>query len=248
MNAASKELPPSAALTPRAVESGPASWWRQVVLLARKDLTLDANTGRVVASALAFAAVVTTVCSLAFSRVTSETASVASAIWAMTTTFSAMLIAAKTWQWERDAHASALLLTYPLYPSAVFASKTLVVMLWLAPVQLVTLALAVLLFSVRASDFVVGAVVAALLGLPSMAAIPTLFGAMLLRRSGRELMLSTVLLPLLVPVIMTMTACMTQVAEGAAIAEVYGLLGLLLLFDLVFVGAGLVLGRALLRE
>src|SRR6186713_675910 len=108
--------------TPRAALP---SWGRQVLLVLRKDLAIEAATGEVVVTSGFFALLVVVLASLSFfGGPVSARGVAAGTIW-LSVAFAAVLSLGKTWQRERDEGALDGLLVAPLSRSAIFAGKAL---------------------------------------------------------------------------------------------------------------------------
>jgi len=86
------------------------------------------------------------------------------------------------------------------------------------------------------------------LGTIGVAATGTLFGAMTVRTRARDLVLATVLFPLLSPTLVSGVAATREILSGAPFAEITDYLVLLGVFDVVAVAGGLALFGALIDE
>jgi heme exporter protein B len=93
-----------------------------------------------------------------------------------------------------------------------------------------------------------------LLGTLGVAATGTLFGAMTVRTRARELLLASVLFPLLSPALVSGVAATREIFYAAAsgqpvdMGEVYGWLVLLGVFDVVAVVGGVAMFGALVED
>ena len=72
-----------------------------------------------------------------------------------------------------------------------------------------------------------------------IAATGTLFGAMTVRTKARDLVLASVLLPLLAPTLGSAIAATRELFGGATLAELGDYFELMLVFDVVFTAGGL---------
>lgn len=226
----------------------PPSWPKQAWLLLQKDLRVEVRTGEVVTTSAFFAILVVVIASMAFYGGVSTRRLVASgALW-LSVAFAAVLAIGRTWQRERDEAALIGLLTAPLSPSALFAGKALGVLLFLFVVEAVVIPLTALFFSLDLSEVGLGMALIALFATPGIAASGTLFGAMTVRTRARDLVLATVLFPLLSPCLLSAVVATRELLDGARISELKDYFMLLGTFDLVFIAGGLGLFDALIRD
>src|SRR6187399_2576532 len=120
--------------TPRAAVPGFA---RQVLVVYRKDLAIEAATGEVIVTSGFFALLVVVLASLSFFGGPLRARGVAAGTVWLSVAFAAVLSLGKTWQRERDEGALDGLLVAPLTRSAIFAGKALSVWTFLLAVQVV---------------------------------------------------------------------------------------------------------------
>lgn len=214
------------------------SWGRQVLVVYRKDLSIEAATGEVIVTSGFFALLVVVLASLSFfGGPVSARGVAAGTVW-LSVAFAAVLSLGKTWQRERDEAALDGLLVAPLSRSAIFAGKALSVWTFLLAVQLVVLPVTLVLFSIDASLLGPLLVVAAF-ATPGVAASGTLFGAMTVRTGARDLLLAVVLFPLLAPTLLAAVAASRDLFNGVPLSELGDYLKLMGVFDLVFTAGGL---------
>lgn len=222
----------------QAVRTEPPGWVRQVLLVYRKDLAIEAATGEVVVTSGFFALLVVVLASLSFFGGPVSARSVAAGTIWLSLAFAAVLSLGKTWQRERDEAALDGLLVAPLSRSAIFAGKALSVWTFLLAVLLVVLPVTLVLFAIDASMLgpllVIGAVAT-----PGLAASGTLFGAMTVRTGARDLLLAVVLFPLLAPTLLAAVAATRDLLGGAPLSELGDYIQLMAVFDLVFTAGGL---------
>src|SRR5260221_8661789 len=222
----------------RALRGELPSWARQVLVVYRKDLSIEAATGEVAVPSGFFALLVVVLASLSFFGGPASARNVAAGTVWLSLSFAAVLSLGKSWQRERDEAALDGLLVSPLSRSAIFAGKALSVWTFLFAVLLVVLPLSLLLFSIDAS--MIGPLfVIALVATPGVAASGTLFGSMTVRTGARDLLLAVVLFPLLAPTLLAAVAATRELFNGVPLTELGDFLKVMGIFDLVFVAGGL---------
>ncbi len=223
-----------------------------------KDLKIELRTREIVTTAGFFAALVAILASVSFYSGPSTTTRIApGAIW-LSIAFSSVLALGRTWQRERDEGALTGLLVAPIARSAIFLGKALGVFAFVAAVECIVVPVVALLFHVELPDVIVPLAVVLLLGTLGVAATGTLFGAMTVRTRARDLVLATVLFPLLSPTLVSGVAATREIfgaaesmhaaSAAAQIAEVRDYIVLLATFDGVALLGGIALFGALVDD
>ncbi len=228
-----------AALNPPRARPAPLpGWLRQVAVVYRKDLAIEAATGEVTVTSGFFALLVVVLASLSYFGGPGSARNVAAGTIWISLAFAAVLSLGKSWQRERDEGALDGLLVSPLSRSAIFAGKALSVWTFLLAVLVVVLPLSLLLSAIDAS--MLGPLtVVALVATPGVAASGTLFGAMTVRTGARDLLLAVVLFPLLAPTLLAAVAATRELFNGVPLSELGDYLKVMGVFDVVFTAGGL---------
>ena len=180
--------------------------------ICKKDLRIERRTGEIVATATVFSIVVGFLSSMAFSfDERSNPATAAGTLW-ITIFFAAVLSFGRVWQRERDESALTGLLVAPIARGSIFLGKAVATfgMILVVEIPLVLLLLFVFHIDFSRSASAQGAPDSAavpaflallVLGTLALSFVGTLFGAMTVRTSARDLVLAIVLFPLLSPVL-----------------------------------------------
>jgi heme exporter protein B len=220
-----------------------------------KDLRIELSTREIVTTAGFFAALVAIMATLAFvsGAERASTRVAPGAMW-LAIAFAAVLALGRTWQRERDESALLGLVVSPIPRAAIWCGKALGVFGFLVVVEIIVVPLVALLCHVDLGPVLVPLVVVVLGGTVGVAAMGTLFGVMTVRTSARELILATVLFPLLSPALLSSVSATREVFLAAAngmpvdTGEVGDWLRLLAVFDVVAVAGGLGLFGQLLED
>jgi heme exporter protein B len=239
---------PAAAATRARSELRLPGWGGQTLSILQKDLRIEARSGEVVVTSGFFAVLIVILASLSFYGGPASARIVASGVIWLSIAFAAVLALGKTWQREREEGALDGLLIAPLSRSAIFAGKALGVLLFLTAIELVVIPLAALLFALDLAVVGPGLLLIALAATPGVAASGTLFGSMTVRTQARDLLLATVLFPLLSPTLLAAVAGTRELLSGAPLSELFDYFKLMLVFDLVFITGGLALFEALIER
>lgn len=213
-----------------------------------KDLTIELRTREIVTTAGFFAALVTIMSSVAFYAGEDTAKRIGpGAIW-LPVAFAAVLALGRSWQRERDESALTGLLVAPISRAGLFLGKAAGVSLFILAVECVVVPLVGLMFHVELPEVLPGLLPLLLLGTVGIAATGTLFGAMTVRTRARDLVLATVLFPLLSPTLLAGVAGTREVFQGYEHAELRSYFVLLGVFDAVAVFGGVAMFGVLLDE
>jgi heme exporter protein B len=222
-------------------------WAAQALIIARKDLAIELATGEIVTTAGFFAVLVAVMASLAFFAGQDATELVAPGVIWIAVAFASVLALSRTWQREREDGALSGLLAMPVRRSAIFAGKALSVLLFVTVVELIVIPVAALLFAVDLVRVGPGLLLLAASATPGIAASGTLFGAMTVRTRARDLVLASVLFPLLTPTFLAAVAGTRELFGGAAAGDLTDYVVLMGVFAVVFTAGGLGLFEALIE-
>ncbi len=219
-----------------------------------KDLRIELATREIVTTAGFFAALVAIMASLAFTTGPETSTRVAPGAMWLAIAFAAVLALGRTWQREREESALLGLVVSPLPRAAIWCGKALGVLGFLVAVEIVVVPLVALLFHVDLGPVLAPLAVVVLAGTVGVAAMGTLFGAMTVRTRARELILATVLFPLLSPALLSSVSATREIFYAATrgmpvdLGEVADWLRLLGVFDVVAIAGGLGLFGQLLED
>ncbi|WP_437940724.1 heme exporter protein CcmB [Sorangium sp. So ce341] len=226
--------------------AGPASpsrrrpgWVRQSMLVARKDLSIELATGEIVTTSGFFAVLVAVIASLAFYAGQDAAERVAPGVIWVSVAFASVLALSRTWQREREDGALSGLLVLPIARSALFAGKALGLCVFVIAVEAIIIPAAALLFAVDLAKTGAGLALFCLAATPGIAASGTLFGAMTVRTRARDLVLASVLFPLLAPTLLAAVAGTRELFGGATLGELTDYVALMAVFDVVFIAGGI---------
>ncbi len=214
-------------------------WVAQALTVARKDVAIELATGEIVVTSGFFAVLVAVMASLAFFAGQDARQEVAPGVIWISVAFASVLALGRTWQREREDGALNGLLVMPIARSAIFAGKALGVFSFLVVVELLVVPASALLFAVDLVAVGPGLAVIALVATPGIAASGTLFGAMTVRTRARDLVLASVLFPLLSPTFLAAVAATRALFAGAPITELGDYVVLMAIFAVVFIAGGL---------
>jgi heme exporter protein B len=228
------------------------------LLVLKKDLAIELRTREIVTTAGYFAALVAILASVSFYSGPDTTVRVAPGAMWLAIAFSSILALGRTWQRERDESALTGLLVAPIPRASIFLGKAAGVFAFVTLVECIVVPVVALLFHVELPDVIGALSLTIVLGTIGVAAAGTLFGAMTVRTRARDLVLATVLFPLLSPTLMSgvaatreifaMVQSMTPPGTAEQVHEVSDYLGLLGAFDLIALLGGIAFFGPLVDE
>lgn len=226
-----------------------SGWAGKTLLLARKDLVIEARGRDTLPPMLVFSVAVTLL--LAFtlpdtSRPSAQivlpagTASVADVLagflW-VTVLFAGLVGFARSFEVERDEGAIDTLLLLPIDRSGLYLAKAVTNLVFILALELFLFPLFAVLFPIRLDAAL--AVVTALVDV-GFVAIGTLFAALAAQTRSRELMLPVLAFPVLVPVFIAAVELTSNLFLGRPPSAVIGAgwFGILVGFDVIYVVVG----------
>lgn len=230
------------------------SFWGGTIVVLGKDLRIELRTREIVTTTGFFAALVAIMASVAFYAGADTTSRIApGAIW-LAVAFSSVLALGRTWQREREESALTGLLVSPVPRASIFLGKALGVFVFLVAVEVIVVPIVALMFHVDLPEVGLPLLPVLLLGTAGVACTGTLFGAMTVRTRARDLVLATVLFPLLSPTLVSSVAATREIFAAVAAnravewSDFRDYLLLLGVFDFVAVAGGVALFGALLED
>ena len=203
-----------------------------VMTLAWKDILLELRTRDVVVSVLVFALLVVIIFNFALNVTPSVVDELAPGILWVAFAFAGVLAINRAFVLEKERGSLEGLLLTPVSRDAIYFGKLVGVFLFMLAVEVVLLPVFGILFSF--SFFSPGLVAAGLLATLGFAAVGTLFSAIAVHTRSREIMLPVLFLPVILPVIIgAVEASASSIGDAGGIGVIRWL-GLIAVFDLVF--------------
>lgn len=210
---------------------------RFVWLVLKKDLLMERRSLDVVTSTAMFSVLVLLIASLSFYIDVARAKWVAPGVLWVATAFGCVVALSRTWAREDEYGVFYAVWTSPVPRLAIFLGKSLSTWLLLVVVELVVVPLWWVFFHMQDGTLLGPLCLALGLGTLGFVSVGTVFGALTLRSLRRDLILSTVVFPLVTPSLMAGTAFTRELFLGVGDGS-YGWLRLLLAFDLIGFAVG----------
>ena len=168
-------------------------------------------------------------------------------IW-IAITFAGLLAMARSWAREREGDAFRMLMLAPVPRAGVFLGKALASFVFLAAIEVVLVPFVAVLFHVDLIPVLLP--LAALLGLGTLGFVVTgtLFSALSVKSTARDLMLSIVIFPLVTPALLSSVVATRELFAGAPLGEVMEWARLLGAYDITMFTVGAWLFGPLLSD
>jgi heme exporter protein B len=191
-----------------------ATFFRQALTIAAKDLRAELRTKEALNASLAFSIVILVLFSFAFDP-DSETAREMSGglLWVVFS-FAGALALNRSFAREMQNDCLDALLASPVPPAALFAGKALANYVLLLAVEFVSLPVFGLFYNIRWTGQFWSLLLVVLLGTWALTAIGTIFSALTVNLRLRELMLPVLVYPLMIPALMAAITLTTDLLSG----------------------------------
>jgi heme exporter protein CcmB len=209
---------------------------RTVLLIVRKDLTIEVRSREIAYTVIFFAVSCVLVFAFALVREGRPPEDGAAAILWVSIMFAGNLALGRAFERERQSETLRALLLAPASRAAIYLGKLVGIVGLLAVTELVLVPIVAFLFQAPLLGHPVWLGLVVLTGTVGFAAVGTLFAAMLVRARSRDMLLPVLLYPITVPVIIAgvhATAALLQADVDFDLVRFWVLL--LVCFDAVFV-------------
>jgi heme exporter protein B len=218
-------------------------WW-----IIHKDLTTEIKTGRVWPALCLYSLLVAAVFSFQMDLSPDQRGHIAGSLLWLVTFFAGMLCMDRTFAAEREDGCWHALRLYPVSTTAIYFAKLAVNVMTLSVIQLVLIGLMIMSEDIPLAYHPWTMLAVALLGNLGLAAVGTLFSALGLTFRRDNGLLSLLVLPLAIPLVIAATQATQLLCEGDLGVQFCRWLGLLVVFDVVFIAAGTVLIDFVMEE
>ena len=207
-------------------------FWGPVFTIAWKDILLEVRTKDIVVSVLVFALLVVVVFNFSLNVTPRVVDELAPGILWVAFAFAGVLAMNRAFSVEKDKGTLEGLLLAPVSRDSIYLGKMLGTFLFMVVVEAVVLPVfaAVLGFS----GFSLGLVLAILLATLGFATVGTLFSAVAVHTRSKEIMLPALFFPVVLPVIIGAVEASSDAIGSDSPIGITSWLGLIAVFDAVF--------------
>ncbi len=225
-----------------------ADYARVVWAIIAKDAMVEWRTKTAFLSAMVFAILVLSILFFARDPTAVSSLDVApGALW-VTFTFAAMVGLNRAFLLERENGAMDGMLLTPIPRTAIFVGKMGGNLLFVALVEAISIPLFILFYNVSLAGRLPQLILVTAMATVAFVAVGTLLSAMVVRTRFAELMLPVLLLPFLIPPVVSAVQVTARILAGRPLSEMMPWLKLLAGFDIVFCVLTVLLFEATLDE
>jgi heme exporter protein B len=213
---------------------------RQAWLIACKDLRAELRTKEAINASLSFALVILLLFSFAFDPNSEQTREISGGLLWIVFAFAGALILNRSFARELANDCLDALVASPVSSAALFLGKCVANVTLLLAVELVCLPVFGVFYNVRWTGRFWPLLLVLALGTWGLTVVGTMFSALTVNLRLRELMLPTLVYPLMIPGLMAAIQLTTALIAGQPLAGgLYGWLKLLAGFDIIFTALAL---------
>jgi len=181
-----------------------------------------------------FAFLVLIIFNFAFSTGIDQTKGILSGMLWVAFIFSGLLGLNQTFGSEKDRGSLQGLLLCPVSRSTIYVGKVIGNFLFMSVMEILILVLFAILFRVNLWGVLTPLSIIILLGTLGFVSVGTIFSAMSVNAKAREILLTIILFPIVIPLIIASVKATEKILEGNPLTEMYGWLKILVAFDIIF--------------
>ena len=215
---------------------------RQCLVIAGKDLRAELRGKETINASLSFSLVILLLFSFAFDPTAEETRAICGGLLWLVFTFAGALVLNRSFARDLPNDCLDALITSPLPPTALFMGKVMANMLLLITIEIVCLPIFGLFYNVNWTQQFGMLFLVLVLTTWGLTVVGTMFSALTVNMRLRELMLPTLVYPIMIPGLLGAIQLTTLLAVGQPLTpEYYPWLKLLVGFDVIYTLLGLAL-------
>lgn len=217
-------------------------FFRQTLVIARKDLRAELRTKEALNASLAFSLVILVLFSFAFDPGQQETVEMSGGLLWIVFAFAGALVLNRSFAREVPNDCLDALIAAPVPGSALFLGKALANFVLVIAVELVSLPVFGIFYNVHWTTHIWALLFVLVLGTWGLTVIGTTLSALTVNIRLRELMTPVLVYPLMLPALMSAMVLTMQLIGGKPLGgENIIWLRLLVVFDVIFTALSLVL-------
>jgi heme ABC exporter ATP-binding subunit CcmA/heme exporter protein CcmB len=203
-----------------------------VTAIVWKDLAAEARSKELVSAMLIFSLLAVIIFSFALDLERNARETVISGVLWVTFIFAGTLGLNRSLALEQDRGSLEGLLLAPLDRSVIYFGKLIGNLVFMAVVEAIIIPLFTLLFNLPLLNW--GLALTAVLGTLGYAAVGTLLAAMAVRTRAREVMLPILILPVIIPLVLSVVRATTGFLQHLPWEEITPWLNVLIVYDAIF--------------
>lgn len=210
------------------------SFLKRVWPIVWKDMVSELRSKEVLISMCFFAFLILIIFNFAFFTGIGEVRGILSGMLWVAFIFSGLLGLNQTFGAEKDRGSLQGLLLCPVSRSAIYVGKVIGNFLFMAVMEVFILVLFSILFRENLWPVLLPLSLIILLGTLGFVSVGTILSAMSVNAKAREILLSIIFFPIVIPLIIASVKATQSVLEGKGLVEIYDWLKVLVAFDVIF--------------
>lgn len=207
---------------------------KQVWPIVWKDILSEVRTREVLLSMCFFAFLVLIILNFAFGTNIGQDYGVLSGMLWVAFVFSGLLGLNQTFGSEKDRGSLQGLFLCPVSPTVIYVGKVISNFCFMALMEWLILMLFAILFRINLWPLLPSLSLILFLGTLGFVFVGTMFSAMSVNAKAREIVLTVILFPVVVPLMIAAVKATEKLLAGQRFADISGWVNILLAFDLVF--------------
>jgi heme exporter protein B len=210
------------------------TFFKKVWPIIWKDMISELRTKEVLISMCFFAFLVLIIFNFAFFTGIGKVQGVLSGMLWVAFIFSGLLGLNQSFGSEKDRGSLQGLLLCPVSRSTIYVGKVIGNFLFMSIMEIFILLLFAILFRVNLWGILKPISLIVFLGTLGFVFVGTILSAMAVNAKAREILLSIILFPIVVPLIIASVKATEKILQGVPFGEIYGWLKILIAFDIIF--------------
>jgi heme exporter protein B len=210
-------------------------FFKRLYILVWKDFLVEWRTKEIFTTISFFSLLVIIIFNFAFEPGMFRTQESAPGVLWVAFTFAGVLGLNRSFFMEKESDCLQGLILCPVDRGTIYLGKMVANILFMVLIELITLVIFVILFNLDIFSQLFPLLLVIILGTIGFVAVGTLFSAMAINTRIREVMLSILLFPVVIPVVIGAVKSTARVLGGASLSEISSWLKLLIGFDLIFI-------------
>lgn len=168
-------------------------------------------------------------------------------LW-ITFLFSGSIGLGRSFAMEKESEAIKGLLLAPVDRSLIYVGKFLSNFTFLLIIELFTIPIFIVVFNYGLNINFMGIILVIFLGTVGFGSVGTVFAAMSINTRLREVLLPILYFPIIIPVLLTSVNITGSLLDGKMLTDNASSLQLLIVFDIIFLSAGILLYQYVIEE
>lgn len=209
------------------------AYFRSLSAIVWKDLAAELRSRELISAMLVFALLVIIIFNFSLQLDPLIRREVTAGVLWVTFAFAGTLGLNRSLAIEKDRDCLDGLLLAPVDRSSIYFGKAIGNLIFMFLVEAIVLPVYSVLYNVNL--FNPGLLLVIVLGSIGYVAVGTLLASMAVQTRTRDILLPILLFPLVIPVLLSAVRASTGFLEGLPMAEIWGSLNLLVVYDLIFI-------------